>query len=69
MANKPAKRNQTNVILDEEALAFMREILPHNKRFGSYLSRLVFEDKLRREFKQEVARLKEEQSRVAPVTG
>jgi hypothetical protein len=62
MQPKPGRRTQTNVMLDIEALEFMQELNP-DKRYGRYLSRLIFEDRLRRKYEAELARVREAQCR------
>jgi len=61
------KKNQTNVSIDPEAVALMRQIVGGSRQYGRYLSILIHRDWLRRQHEDELARV-QAQSRVAPVT-
>jgi hypothetical protein len=56
---------QTNIALDPQAREYLEGVCAHPRLYGRYLSKLLHEDKLRKQFEAELARLKEERDHAA----
>jgi hypothetical protein len=53
---------QTNIALDPQAREYLEGVCAHPRLYGRYLSKLLHEDKLRKQYEAELARIKEERA-------